>query len=108
MSYNKLLNAVIALIEDRPSDARDMLRSPEMKIPIGEVQGRVFEALDKRAHLSQIDALKSILRSSLRIDADKPKGKVNWSDEQREAYLMGVAAVECIIEDYLGAITPQA
>lgn len=103
MSYNNLLNAVIALVEDRPADAREMLRNPDTKIPVGEVQSRIFQAVKNREDSAQKSILKDVLRTSLRIDANKPKAKVDWSEDQREAFLMGVAAVEQIVEDYLAS-----
>lgn len=101
MSYNKLINAVIALIEDRPADARKMLRSPEAKFSIGDVQNRLFVAVKNRENVAMVSILKNVLRASLRIDSDIPDLA---TAHQREAFLMGVAAVEQIVENYLELI----
>ena len=98
MSYNKLINAVIALVEDRPADAREMLRSPELKVSASEVQQRLFTALRERETAARVDSLKDVLLTSLRIDADT----IERDDpKHREAFLRGVTAVEKIVENLL-------
>lgn len=99
MSANKLINAVIALVEKRPADAREMLRSPEMKqISSSEVQQRLACAVLKRERAAQVMVLKQVLNDSLRIEVTQAV-----SADPAEAYLQGVAAVEKIIDDYIDA-----
>lgn len=95
---NQVINAVIALVEDRAKDAREMLRSPGSKIDIGEVQTRLAIALNERVSKAQIEVLKRALRSSLHLD---PSVEIPKSDEEREAYLLGVSHVEGIIDDII-------
>lgn len=93
---SKLINAVIALIEERPWDAREMLRSPEMKLPIGEVQAKVLSAVANRERIAQLKSLKAILGKSLQLQAPRKA-----SEAEAESFLQGVAALEDIIEDYI-------
>lgn len=97
MSTNKLINAVIALVEERPADAREMLRSPEMKTSVSEVQNRLATALRKREAKAKIKALKSVLTHSLRIDTDIYQSL----PECREAFVLGISAVERIIDGHI-------
>lgn len=95
---NALINAVIALIENRPKDARAMLRSPELKVPVSELQMRLATALDKREKKAQLEVLQRVLQTTLRIDINLLS---DWTDEQREQYLEGVADVETIIDNII-------
>lgn len=96
---NKLINAVIALVEDRSSDAREMLRSPELKISISEVQGRLGTAIVKRENAAAIKILKDVLNKTLRIDVEKSVGDAN-----REAFIQGVSQVEEIIDNVISTL----
>ena len=97
---NQLINAVIALVEDRPKDAREMLRSPGSKISVSEVQNRLAFALRNRENAAAIAALKGIIRATLRMDPPS-----NGKDTiYREAYLEGVAEVERIIDNAISEL----
>ena len=75
MSANKLINAVIAMVEDRPQDAREMLRSPEMKsIPLGEVHSRLSKSLRDREIKAQITHPKTGLRVCSTHQRDRSNG----------------------------------
>lgn len=99
---NTLINGVIALIENRPKDARVILRSPELKIPIGEVQSRLASAIEKREKLAQIEALERILNTSLRIDVELTHPK--FSDPEKEGFVAGITYLENIIYDAIAAL----
>lgn len=103
MSTNTLINAVLALVEERPSDAREMLRSPEMRVSSNEVQVRLAKALQTREDAAVTRILKSILRVSLRADSKAAAKSLDqkWDTSHEEAFLQGVAFVESIIEDYV-------
>ena len=110
---NKLVNAVIALVEDNSRVAREMLRSPELKLPIGEVQSRLYTSLLKRDKKAQVEALKSVLLESLRIEPSKPltgtdsTSAAPWSDKEKEIYFMGVARMESIVEELIEKLTAE-
>lgn len=96
---NTLINAVIALISERPADAREMLRSPEMRnISPGEVQSRLHVAIKDREIKAQVFVLKQVLSTALRINATE--ATENHTDlDADELFLMGVAEVERIIDN---------
>jgi hypothetical protein len=96
MSANKLINAVIALVEDRPKDAREMLRSPEMRVSVGEVQNRLFTAIRKREVQAQVAILKQILSTTLRLEIH--------TGPEEEAYAKGIADVEEIIDHVISEL----
>ena len=104
---NKLVNAVIALVENNSKVAREMLRSPELKIPIGEVQSRLYDSLTKREKKAQIEALMSVLSTSLRIEPGKisPEDPSPWSDKEKNIYFLGVARMESIVEELIEKLT---
>jgi 16S rRNA C967 or C1407 C5-methylase (RsmB/RsmF family) len=116
MSANKLINAVIALVEDRPEVAKEMLRSPEMRLSSTEVQGRLARALEEREAKAIVAAMKSVLRLSLRADpavAAEEEG-IEWTAPQEEdserkihdeAFYQGVAFVERLLEEYIEGFT---
>lgn len=103
MSNNTLINAVIAIIEDKPQTAREMLRSPEMRISSSELSARVYKALHKRSRNSTTQAMLCILRETLRVDvkARAEKLGLTWDESHEEAFLQGVAYVESYIDDYI-------
>jgi hypothetical protein len=88
---NKLLNAVIALLEDRPEDAREMLRSPEVKAAgsISQVKLRLFAAVYKQNANFAKKILRGILCDTLRLE---PK-----QGQDAETFLSGIVAVEDLI-----------
>jgi len=107
MSANKLINAVIAMVEDRTQDAREMLRSPEMRsIPLGEVHSRLSKSLRDRETKAQIAILKQVLGSSLHINATE--ATEHHSDlEPEELYLMGVVEMERVIDNAIAELESQ-
>jgi len=94
--YNEVINAVIALIEDRPHNARQILRAPGVNVPISAVQARLNVAVENREKKAKIEVLKEVLRRSLRA---QPKEK-----ETSEAFFEGVSHVESIAEVLLGEL----
>lgn len=116
MSANKLINAVIALVEDRPEVAKEMLRSPEMRLSSTEVQGRLSRALEERESKAIVAAMKSVLRLSLRADpsvAAEAEGikwdpLMEWAHKTHdEAFYHGVAFVERLLEEYIEGFTTE-
>lgn len=114
MSANKLINSVIALVEDRPEVAKEMLRSPEMRLSSTEVQGRLARALAEREAKVIVAAMKSVLRLSLRADpADAIEASefdLGESDSfvrkvHSEAFYHGVSFVEQLLEEYIEGFT---
>ena len=89
MSDNKVLNAVIALIENRPEVAKELLRSPEMSISVSEVTVRLNYALDDSRDKAIVEVLRKILRKTLVLTSDNP------------SYMQAVVDVEKIIEGCL-------
>jgi len=104
MSANKLINAVLALVEDRPKEAREMLRSPEIKVSVGEVQARLSSAIRKRENKAKVEVLKQVLNKTLRIDMSLVH---DLSDGQKEKYLQGVAYVEEVIDNIIEDLDPK-
>ena len=96
MSANKLINAVIALVEDRSEAAKEMLRSPEMRLSSTEVQVRLEKALREREAKAVTEAMKSVLRVSLRADPGD-----TLSGTEVEAFYQGVTFVEHLLEEYV-------
>jgi hypothetical protein len=104
----KLVNAVIALVEERAADAREMMRSPEMRVSSSELQIRLAKALQTREDTAITKTLKSILRVSLTADAQYTAKKLGftWDSDNEEAFLQGVVWVETIVENYLNEFKP--
>lgn len=97
---NKLLNAVIALIENKPEIASDYLRSPEMKgVSISEVQSRLYTSLEKLKADAAREALRDVMQRSLRLVAGSDK-------DDGELFMFGVVAVETIVEDAIAKLEP--
>lgn len=95
------------MVEDRPKEAREMLRSPEMRVSSTDVQIRLAEAVAKRECKATTLALRSVLRVALRAnpqDIAKASGLI-WDASHEEAFLHGVAFVENILEDYIDNLT---
>lgn len=84
---NKLINGVIALVEDRPEVARALLRSPELKgVSVSDVQVRLEVALENLKIKAVKQALRDVMSKTLRLSSTE------------EAFLQGVVAVESILE----------
>lgn len=95
---NVLVNAIIALIEEDSKKAREILRSSELKMPIGEVQARLFSALRKRDAKAQIVILKKVLTESIKVE---PSADQN----DKEVYFQGVTRVEAIIDGFVESLS---
>lgn len=95
MSNNTLLNALVALLEDRPEGAREMLRSPEMNASPSAIMARLESAIEARERKAKIEVLKQVLQKTLRLDPPS---------ENKEDFLWGVDIVETIIDDLILAL----
>lgn len=94
MSVGKSWNAAIALIEGRPQDARELLRSPEMQgVNIAELQMRLEKAVAERADKDLVDTLHRLLHRSLSLEPAE--------GQSRESFFAGVTAVEKLVEEIL-------
>lgn len=92
MSLNSALNAVIALLEGRPSVAKDILRNPLSDIKnVPEVLTRLNSALDRHTAAQVRKALIECLRI-------QPDSTVEFPLEERDAFFQGVRAVEELFE----------
>lgn len=101
---NKLINAVIALIEDRPEDARAMLRSPEVKdLSVSEVQGKLYAALDVIKDHAVKKALRDVLNHTIKL-GQKDGRKI--PEDSYEAYVQGIVEVENIIDSHIKRLEP--
>jgi hypothetical protein len=96
---NKLLNALLALIENRPQVARELLRSPELKInSLSDIVARINSAIVTANTKYNELVLKSILRESLSIEIPEI---TDANRQYVDAFVAGVTAVEEIIEERL-------
>lgn len=100
MSENRIINAIIALIEDRTDEAKEMLRSPEMRVSSSDIQGRLGAAIDFRESKATTFAMKTVLYKSLRADPkdEARRNNLKWNSSHEEAYFLGISHVESIIE----------
>lgn len=103
MSENKIINALIAFIEGRTSEAKEMLRSPEMRVSSSDVQGRLEAALDFRVSRQTIHTIKDVLHRSLRVDPKEEAArlKLKWTTSHEDAFYTGVNYVESLLEEYI-------
>lgn len=96
---NRYLNALIALLENRPSEARDMIReSPELG-GVAEVIGRLYGAIEARDNVMKGQALLKLMRDSLQL---QPVEQVLAKKLQEEGplgcYYQGVRDLEVLAE----------
>jgi hypothetical protein len=98
---NRLINAVIALVEDRPTDAREMLRSPELAISVTELQMRLHNAIHRRERAAAITQLKQALLASLTYQPPE-----SYSDKEKEAYFAGINRLETWIDERIEDLEP--
>jgi hypothetical protein len=91
MSLNKAMNAVIALIEERPRLARELLREPTSDVNnVPEVINRLRQALRKYA----ANEIRKVLIECLRTECPLPA-------DQDSAYFEGVRKVEELFEAHI-------
>lgn len=96
---NKLLNAMLALVENRPEAARAILRSPDMKnTSISEVQIRLYALIDKIKADAAKSALRDIMQRSLRITIDSE------NEADAELIMTGVVTVETLLEEAIAKL----
>jgi hypothetical protein len=104
---SKVINAVISLIAGRPEDAREVLRSPELKIKsISDVQVRLAGAIEGVKCGAVKQSLRELLQHTLRLE--RPTKLIAEIGEDADtatlraaldnAYLQGVTAVEDLVE----------
>lgn len=94
MSISKVWNAAIAIIEERPADAREILRQEE--IPTGPLQARLISAVRAVASDSSLNALMKVLQTTLRLEPQQGVDKAS--------YYQGVADAEKVVEDVMALI----
>lgn len=97
---SNVINAVVALVENRPKDAREILRSPGMKISSTELQARLERSLVKREREAIAAAMKDVLKRTLRVNVKAALGE-KYNESLEESYLQGVAFVESILDEYI-------
>lgn len=91
---NEVINAVIALVENRPKDAREILRNS--KVSSSALQIRLSSAIYVSEQKAIVKTLKDILASSLRVDIKKEIKKT--TPAQEEAFIQGITYVEELID----------
>lgn len=84
MSLNAAMNAVIALLENRPAVAKEIFRQPGSDVDISTLTARLNSAIDRRL----ANELRHALMATLSI---QPEG-LNGSN--RDSFYAGVRAVE--------------
>ena len=95
MSLNAGINATIALIEDRPEQFKEMLRSITSDVKdIGAARARLTRALNFYAATK----IRWALMSTLQIEPNKAEN-MDWAC--REAFFAGVCSVEKLLENLL-------
>ena len=106
MSFQKINNAVLALLRDDYRTARELLRSPELRInDIAGLQCQVQMAIRDREDRSRVQVLQEILQSSLSLSCTGIEGLDGPERANaEEAYFLGITAVEGLIEARLGAL----
>ena len=97
---NDLMNAIVAIVEDRPADARSILRSNP-----GAIQARLYHALDTRQNKFAAKELRAILLTTLRLE-HKPFVETVSVDKIEQdfaelGFYGGIQAVEHAIEERL-------
>lgn len=96
MSLVTAWNAAIAVIEDRPKDARHMLRTETLTVDIGSLYSRLMSAVDKVSDKEVATCLRTLLRATLTLDPVVPPAGLD-----KAAYYQGVRDVEEQIEAML-------
>jgi len=96
-----ILNVAIAMIENRPREARHMME----ELPLDEcrhlsrLQGRLHNSVESVKQRAVAGELRSLLMETM---------KIHLPDENTEAFLEGVTAVEQILEKRLNEQCPEA
>lgn len=89
MSLNKAINAVIAVIEERPEVAKGILREPTSDVKsIPEVLNRLRTALNKYA----AGEIRQGLLEALHVEPDRD------AESHPDTFYSGVRAVETVFE----------
>lgn len=96
---NKILNAILALMQDKPHVAWELLRSPELRVVnTSEIHNKINIVLSEIKVKAMKSALTSVLNSSLALD---PPSEKEYSKEYIEAWMAGVTEVEAIVQEWL-------
>jgi hypothetical protein len=106
MSLNTNLNAFLAILENRPEVARQVMGSLPRRVDTAEmstIYGRIQQAGENLKCRGIKDAVRAIWNETLRLKYEEPL-KEGFSQEevdawvdQEEAFLKGVQAVEEIL-----------
>jgi hypothetical protein len=89
MSLNNAMNAVIAMLENKPEVAREIFRAPESDIEnISDVQAKLYEAV----RVLFVKQIKAILKETPKIQSPYNDMALN------EAFFAGVDKVETELE----------
>jgi hypothetical protein len=96
MSLNKAMNVVIAVIEERPGVAKDILRHPTSDVKnVPEVLNRLQQAVRKNA----ANEIRQGLMNCLHIQPRRTSGE--FSEEETNMFFHGVRAVEDLFESLI-------
>lgn len=100
MANNNIINAVLALVEDRPKDAREILRGPDCRISSPELLTRLYTSLANRENKAIRSVISTVLQDTLKVNAKDVSDKlgVEWDEREEEAFLQGVVYVERILD----------
>jgi hypothetical protein len=90
MSLNNGINAVIALLEDRPAAAKEFLRAPTSDVQ--NISG-VMIRLDQAARKNAAKEIREILKQAMSIQPSDDK-----NPDQIEAFYEGVTSMEYLLE----------
>lgn len=91
MSLMKAMNAVIALLENRPAVAKEIFRAPESDVKdIGDLELKLEVAVNHRVAKEISESLMATLR------LEPPKA---YDSRDREVFYEGVRAVEQVFEN---------
>jgi hypothetical protein len=101
---NTTLNGVVAIIEERPEDAKAILGDTLDRTSRATITARLYRSLEVRDLATKERLLRRLLMESLKIKF--PEEDLVESVEQ-EAFFMGVKAVEDLIEKTIKQIQAQ-
>lgn len=95
---NDLLNAILAIVEGRPSVARPLLTHVPGQ-DVSRLHARIYAAFDSNRDQAVLQTLKEILRKTMSLRPGEGS-----SIEEEDAFYFGVAAVEAYLEAEIQAI----